>query len=141
MNMQIVRDWMTPDPITITPETSLPQARRLMLEQKIRRLPVTRHGKLVGIVTLGDIREAQPSDATTLSVYETNYLLDRLTARDFMTANPVTVAPEAPIGEAARLMLEHKVGGLPVLEDGILLGIITETDLCRLLIAEPASEF
>jgi CBS domain-containing protein len=140
MNMQIVRNWMTPDPITITPDTSMPEARRIMLEKKIRRLPVVHDGKLVGIVTFGDIREAQPSDATTLSVFEMNYLLDRLKAKDFMTEDPITVSPEAAIGEAARLMLDNKVGGLPVVDDGALVGIITETDLCRLLIAEPVSE-
>ena len=132
-----VRSWMTEKVITITPQTTLPEAQRIMLEYKIRRLPVVKSGKLVGIVTLGDIREAKPSDATTLSIYELNYLMDRLTAKDFMTPNPITVTPDATIAEAARLMVAHKIGGLPVIDHGDLVGIITETDLCRLLISQP----
>jgi CBS domain-containing protein len=127
---------MTPDPITITPRTTLPEAQKILFDHRIRRLPVVDKGRLVGILTLGDIREANPSDATTLSVYELNYLLDRLVVKDIMTAGPVTVSPDDPIGEAARLMYERKVGGLPVLDDGRLVGIITETDLCRLLMQE-----
>ena len=137
MNTAPVRRWMTENVITITPQTTLPEAQRIMLEHKIRRLPVMKSGKLVGIVTLGDIREANPSDATTLSIYELNYLMDRLTAKDFMTPNPITITPDATIGEAARLMVEHKIGGLPVIDHGDLVGIITETDLCRLLISQP----
>jgi acetoin utilization protein AcuB len=132
MNTQLVRNWMTPNPITITPLTTLPEAQQIMLEHDIRRLPVVRMGKLVGIVTFGDIREAQPSSVSSLSIYELNYLLDRLTANQFMTFDPITVSPDATIRETARLMLEHKVG-LPVVRNGELVGIITETDFCRLL--------
>jgi acetoin utilization protein AcuB len=132
MNTQIVRNWMTSHPMTITPQTTLPEARRIMFEHHIRRLPVVQKDKLVGIVTLGDIREAQASDATTLSVYELNYLLDQLAAKDFMSNKPITISPDATIAAAARLMLEHKIGGLPVVEDDRLVGIITETDFCRL---------
>jgi CBS domain-containing protein len=127
---------MTPHPTTITPQTTLPEAHRLMLQCNIRRLPVVNKGKLVGIVTLGDIREAQASDATTLSIYELNFLLDRLTAKEFMAYEPVTISPDATIGDAAHLMLQHKIGGLPVVENGELVGIITETDFCRLLILQ-----
>jgi CBS domain-containing protein len=123
--------------MTITPQTTLPEAQRIMLECKIRRLPVLKGDKLVGIVTLGDIREARPSDATTLSIYELNYLLDQLTAKDFMTPDPITISPDATIAEAARIMLEHKIGGLPVVKDSRLVGMITETDLCRLLMSQP----
>lgn len=137
MNTRFVRDWMTSNPITITQQTTLPETHRLMREHNIRRLPVINRGKLVGIVTLGDIREARPSDATTLSVYELNYLMDQVTAKEFMTHDPITISPDAPIGEAARLMVEHKIGGLPVMEDGELVGIITETDFCRLLMLQP----
>jgi acetoin utilization protein AcuB len=133
----LIRDWMSEKLITITPQTTLPEVQRIMLEHKIRRLPVLKGDKLVGIVTLGDIREAKPSDATTLSIYELNYLLDQLTAKDFMTPDPITIAPDATIAEAAQLMVEHKVGGLPVIDDGKLIGIITETDLCRLLMSQP----
>ena len=137
MNTRFVREWMTSNPITITQQTTLPEAHRLMREHKIRRLPVVNKGKLVGIVTLGDIREARPSDATTLSVYELNYLLDQVTAKEFMTHDPITISLNATIGEAARLMVEHKIGGLPVVEDDELVGIITETDFCRLLMLQP----
>ncbi len=92
---------------------------------------------LVGIVTRGDIRETQPSGATALSVYEVNYMLDNLTAKEFMTADPITASPDTTIAEAARLMVVHKFGGLPVMEAGKLVGIITETDLCRLLMSLP----
>jgi acetoin utilization protein AcuB len=141
MNNQFVRDWMTPQPITITPKTTLPEARIIMIEKKIRRLPVLKKNTLVGIVTFGDIREALPSDATSLNIHEVTYLLERLNAKDFMTSKPVTVSPDTTIAEAARLMLEHKVGGLPVMEGEKLVGIITETDLCRLLIAEREPTF
>jgi CBS domain-containing protein len=137
MNTEPVRSWMSEKVITITPQTTLPEAQQIMFEDKIRRLPVMKSGKLVGIVTLGDIREAKPSDATTLSIYELNYLMDRLTAKDFMTPNPITIAPDATVAEAARLMVEHKIGGLPVVDQGKLIGIITETDLCRVLMSQP----
>ena len=137
MNQEPVRNWMTERLVTITPQTTLPEVQRIMFEHKIRRLPVMKSDKLVGIVTLGDLREAKPSDATTLSIYELNYLLDRLTAKDFMTPNPITIPSDATIGEAARLMLEHKVGGLPVVENSKMVGIITETDFCRLLMSQP----
>ncbi len=137
MNTQLVRNWMTPNPITITPQTTLPEAHRLMDEHYIRRLPVIKQGKLVGIVTLGDIRQAQASNATTLSVYELNYLLDQIPAKEFMAYKPITISPDATIAEAACLMLQYKIGGLPVIENGELVGIITETDFCRLLILQP----
>ena len=136
MNTQIVRNWMTPNPITITPQTTLPEAKRLMDEHSVRRLPVIHKGKLVGIVTRGDIREAQASTATTLSVYELNYLLDEIPAKDFMAYEPITISADATIAEAARRMQQHKIGALPVVEYGELVGITTETDLCRLLILQ-----
>lgn len=137
MSNHIVRNWMTPNPITITPQTTLPEARQLMEKHSIRRLPVISKGKLVGIVTRGDLRAAQASDATTLSVYELNYLLDKTPAKEFMAYEPITIAADAPISEAARRMLQHKIGGLPVVEYGEMVGILTETDLCRLLILQP----
>jgi acetoin utilization protein AcuB len=136
MNPHIVRSWMTPNPIAITLQTTLPEARRLMEEHFVRRLPVINKGRLVGIVTRGDIREAQASTATTLSVYELNYLLDHLTAKEFMAYEPITISADATISEAARRMQQHKIGALPVVEYGELVGIITESDLCRLLITQ-----
>jgi acetoin utilization protein AcuB len=139
MYPQLVRDWMTPNPITIDSKTVLPDAHRLMQDSHIRRLPVVEHGKLVGIVTLGDIREAEPSQASTLSIYEVHYLLSKLTVARIMTRNPITISPDATIREAARLMLEHKIGGLPVVEPKTekLVGIITESDIFRIFAQEP----
>ncbi len=128
---------MTPNPITVVPKTTLPDAHRLMKESAIRRLPVVDHGRLVGIVTLGDVREAQPSDATTLSIYELNYLLSKLTVDKIMTREPLTISPGATIRDAAQVMLEHKIGGLPVMEGERLVGIITESDIFRVLAQEP----
>jgi acetoin utilization protein AcuB len=136
MKEQLVRNWMTPNPITISPSTTLPQAQQIMMEKKIRRLPVIWNNHLVGILTLGDIREAKPSDASSLSVYELNYLLDQLTVKAIMTSDPVTVHPDSTIARAAQLMLDSKIGGLPVVEDGKLVGIITEMDFCRLIVSQ-----
>ncbi len=132
----LVKDWRTPDPITIDPHTTLPEAGRLMKECKIRRLPVVENGRLVGIATLGDIREASPSNATSLSIYELNYLLSRLTVDEIMTRDPIAIEPDTSIDAAARLMLERKIGGLPVVEGGKVIGIITESDIFRLLVSE-----
>ena len=132
----LVKDWMTPDPITIDPHTTLPEAGRLMKECNIRRLPVIENGRLVGIATLGDIREASPSSATSLSIYELNYLLSRLTIDEIMTRDPISIEPDTSIDAAARLMLERKIGGLPVVDGGKVIGIITESDIFRLLVSE-----
>lgn len=141
MKKKEVRDWMTPNPISIDPQTTLPEAHKLMKECHIRRLPVVEHGKVVGILTLGDIREASPSNATSLSIFELNYLLAKLTVEKIMTRDPILIAQTATIREAAQLMLEHKIGGLPVVENDKLVGIITESDIFRVLVqeSEPAA--
>lgn len=137
MRKELVKDWMSNDVITITPDTILPDAHRLMTDKKIRRLPVVKNGRLVGIVTLGDVRGAEPSAATSLSVWELNYLLAKLTIEGIMTPHPVTISPEAIIGQAARLMLEHKISGLPVVDDEQrVVGIITESDIFRMVVQE-----
>lgn len=135
MKYQLVKDWMTADPITVTPQTTLPDIHRLMNNSKIRRIPVLSDGKLVGIVTLGDVREAEPSEATSLSIWEINYLLAKLQVRELMTPSPITVSPNDTIGHVARIMLESKVGGLPVIkEDRVVVGIITESDIFRAVV-------
>lgn len=135
MHQELVRDWMTSPVITISPDTSLPEAHRLMTEHNIRRLPVLDGGRLIGIVTRGDIRGAEASDATALSFWELNYLLARLRVREIMSREPVTISPDATIGDAARLMLDKRIGGLPVVDDGgKLLGVITESDVFRLIV-------
>ena len=126
---------MTRDPITVHPQQTLPQAHNLMKSNRVRRLPVVEDDRLVGIVSSGDIREAQPSDASSLSIYEAGYLIGLMTVDSIMTPDPITINAEAPIAEAARVMLEHKIGGLPVVSgDGRLVGIITETDICRVVL-------
>lgn len=131
---QLVREWMTPDPVVVAPDISVAEAHRIMTKRKIRRLPVLDKGALVGIVTLGDLRGAEPSEATSLSVWEVHTLLDRLTLRRIMSRPVHTIAAGATIGEAAKRMLENKIGGLPVMEGDRLVGIITESDIFRLVV-------
>jgi acetoin utilization protein AcuB len=135
-NQQVsVREWMSSPVQIVQADTSVADAYDTMMRMGIRRLPVVQDGRLVGIVTLGDLREARPSPATSLSIYELNYLLARLTVAQVMTHSPYTVTTDTPIQEAARIMLDHKVGGLPVIsEDSRPIGIITESDLFRMLI-------
>jgi CBS domain-containing protein len=127
---------MTKNVLTADPSTTLPEAHQLMMAHKIRRLPVVeKNGRLLGIVTLGDVRGAQPSEATSLSMWEMNYLLANLKLKKIMTPNPVTIGPEATIGEAARLMLENKVSGLPVIDgERKVIGIITESDIFSMVV-------
>jgi CBS domain-containing protein len=134
-NSIIVADWMSSPVQTIESSTSVADAYEAMMRKGIRRLPVVNGNNLVGIVTLGDLREARPSPATSLSIYELNYLLTRLTVHHVMTHNPYTVNPSTPVQQAARIMLTRKVGGLPVVdEQGKVVGIITETDVFRMLV-------
>ena len=131
----LVRDWMTSPVIGVTPETSISSAHQTMKEHGIRRLPVLENDKLVGIVTIGDIREASPSDATTLSIWELNYLWAQLIVDKIMTRNVLTVHPDTPILDAAEMMLDQKVSGLPVVDAGNrLVGMITESDIFRMLV-------
>jgi acetoin utilization protein AcuB len=137
MKQELVKDWMSRDVVTVTPDSTLPEAHRLMANYQIRRLPVMENGGLVGIVTLGDIRGAQASGATTLSIWELHYLLAKLKIEEIMTSDPVTISQGASIGEAARVMLDYKISGLPVLDnDGKLVGIITESDIFRMVVQE-----
>jgi CBS domain-containing protein len=130
-----VREWMTQQVLITTPETTMSDAHQLMRQNDIRRLPVVKNGKLLGIISLGDVREASPSNATTLSIWELNYLWAQLTVSKVMSKNVYTVKPESSILDAAELMLEHKISGLPVLDDeGVLVGIITESDIFRMLV-------
>lgn len=136
MKKELVQDWMTKDVITITLDTSLPEAHQIMMNEEIRRLPIVdKNNKLLGIVTLGDVRGAQPSPATSLSIWELNYLLSNLKIKEIMTPDPITLNVDATIGEAARTMLEHRVSGLPVVDNaGALVGIITESDIFSMVV-------
>jgi CBS domain-containing protein len=136
MKQELVNVWMTKNVLTADLSTTLPEAHSIMMSNNIRRLPVVdKSGHLLGIVTLGDIRGAQPSEATSLSIWEMNYLLAKLKLKEIMTPDPVTIGPEATIGEAARLMLENKVSGLPVVDDDHkVIGIITESDIFSMVV-------
>jgi len=126
-----VSELMTAPPITAGPDMPVLEARQLMVGRRIRHLLVTEDDKLLGIVTDRDIRLSLPSPATSLSVWEINYLVARMTVASVMTATVITVDPRRDAREAARLMLYHKIGALPVVDGGELVGIITETDLLR----------
>lgn len=126
----LVRDRMTPDPMTITPETSFPDAFRILRDKGIRHLPVVdKNGSLVGVVARMDLLHASPSKATSLSLFELTYLLANLHVRQVMSSPPITVSEDDPLEEAARVMVEKKVGCLPVMREGDLVGLITETDI------------
>lgn len=132
----LVKDWMTKEVYTAEPKTRMLEAHKLMREKGIRRMPVVRGGKVVGIMTRSDVRSAQPSSATTLNVWEMNYLLAELRVRDVMSKEVVTIRPEDTIKLAAELMHERRIGALPVVDEkGKLVGIITESDIFRVLIA------
>ena len=126
-----VRELMTGAPITVRPDTPVFDARRQMMDERIRHLLVVESDRLVGIVTDRDIRLNLPSQATSLSVWEVNYLLARLTVDQIMSRGVITVGPDREAREAAQLMLEHKIGALPVVDAGRLIGIVTETDVLR----------
>jgi acetoin utilization protein AcuB len=102
--------------------------------ERIRRAPVVKDGKLAGIVSDKDLINASPSMATSLSVWEMNYLLSKVTVADVMSKKVLTVDEETPIEEAARIMADNKIGGLPVMRDGHVVGIITETDLFKIFL-------
>lgn len=126
-----IRDWMTPNPVTVDPETSIPDAAALMKKGGFRRLIVTKNRDLVGIVTDRDLREAMPSDATSLSVWEINFLIARLKVKEIMNTKVVTIDDDASLEDAAEVMLEHRIGGLPVMNGREIIGIVTTTDVLR----------
>jgi acetoin utilization protein AcuB len=129
-----VRDVMTARPITVGRETPMLEARQRMFAERIRHLVVVEEdARVVGIVTDRDIRLNLPSPATSLSVWEINFLLARLTVGAVMTAAVLVVEPDRPIAEAARLLIDHKISALPVIEGGRLVGILTESDFVRAL--------
>ena len=126
-----VRDLMSDKPITVEPATPMLDARQRMLEERIRHLIVVSGGRVVGIVTDRDIRLNLPSPATSLSVWEVNYLLAKLTVGDVMTRGVLVVSPERPAADAARILMTHKISALPVTEGDRLVGIVTESDFVR----------
>jgi CBS domain-containing protein len=128
---------MTREVITVTPETPLSEAEELMLARGIRRMPVMEHDHLIGIVTKGDLREADPSSVTSLSSWEVNEIRAKVKLGQLMTAKPKTISQDATINEAAQTMLKSKVSGLPVVDQaGKLVGIITESDIFRMVVQQ-----
>ncbi len=131
----IVRELMTGAVITAPPWMPILEARNLMIKERIRHLPVRAPGgELLGMITDRDIRLNLPSQATSLSVWEIKHLLSKLTVDEVMTQAVITVGPDRPAREAARLMMEHQIGALPVEDGGCLVGIVTETDVLRAFI-------
>jgi acetoin utilization protein AcuB len=135
-----VQDLMTTKTITVEPATPVIDARRLMLDRRIRHLLVCEGPRLVGIVTDRDIRLNLPSPATSLSVWEINYLLARLTVGEVMSRSVIVVEPGRSARAAARILLDHKIGALPVVAEERLVGIVTETDFLRAFAGEPVAE-
>lgn len=131
----LVHDRMTHNPVTVREDTSLYDALKIMRDNKVRRLPVLdKDGKLVGIVSEKDLLYASPSPATSLSVWEIGYLTSKITVRELMTREVITICEDCPMEEAARIMVDNKIGGLPVTRGDQLVGIITETDLFKIFL-------
>jgi acetoin utilization protein AcuB len=126
-----VSDLMTAAPITVDPSTPMLDARQRMADARIRHLIVVEDGQVVGIITDRDIRLNLPSPATSLSVWEINALLARLTVGEVMSRTVIVVDSARSAAEAARLMVDHKIGALPVVDGGRLIGIVTESDFVR----------
>lgn len=124
-----VKTKMTTNPFTITPEQTIPEAQEIMIKNGVRRLPVMKNGKLVGIISKEDIERYSPSKATSLSMGEITYLLTKTKIKQIMTKDPITISSVALLEEAATLMRDNKVSFLPVVEDDRLVGIITESDI------------
>jgi acetoin utilization protein AcuB len=131
----LVRERMSTQPVIIRADVTITKALQAMRENEVRRLPVLdEEGQLIGIVSEKDLLYASPSPATSLSIYEMHYLLSRLRVTELMTTDPVTVSPDTPLEEAARIMADNKIGGLPVMEGDKLVGIITETDIFKVFL-------
>jgi acetoin utilization protein AcuB len=128
----LVGDRMSKHPLTIGMNQTVSETHKYMQEQNVRHLPVVdKAGTMIGLVTEDDLLKAEPSSATSLSVWEIHSLLNKVTAKNVMTRDVITTTEDTPIEEAAQLMLEHKIGCLPVMRDGKLVGIITESDIFR----------
>ena len=137
MRLERVSDWMTRDVITITADTTLSAADKLMTTHEIRRLPVVKNGRLHAIITYGDVREARPSAATSLSIWEIHTLLATTTISEIMQTDVIFITADATIGEAAQLLLINAIGSLPVVDDKHhVIGIITESDIFRMVVRD-----
>jgi acetoin utilization protein AcuB len=134
--MLLVENWMNPNVITVDADDSMLDATKILKEHNIRHLPVLEKGKLVGVITDRDLKRASPSDATTLEAHELLYLIATIKVREIMTKNPITVPYNYTIEEAAEILLQAKISGMPVVnKDGDVIGTITQTDLFKVLIS------
>lgn len=132
----LVKDWMSTDVTWVDESTSMLETSQIMKKSKFRRLPVLKGGRLTGIISDRDIKEASPSKRTTLDVHELYYLLAKLTAGEVMTRNPITIGPGETIERAAVVLLENRISGLPVVDGANgLMGILTQGDIFRVLIS------
>jgi len=128
-----IRDLMSTNVVTVSEDSSIHNAKKIMDAHKIRRLPVMKKDKLVGLVTKHMLLEASPSPATSLSIHELHYLLAKMTVKDIMVKNPYTISPDMPAEEALQVGQEMGYGAFPVMEDGRLVGMVTESDIVRLM--------
>jgi acetoin utilization protein AcuB len=124
-----VKEFMKSDVITVDIKTPIMTALDMMKKNKIKRLPVMKGGKFVGLVTRAMIRDASPSQATSLSVYELNHLISKMTVGDIMVSDPMSITPDMPVEEAIWLGRLHGIGAFPIVENNELVGIITESDI------------
>ena len=129
-----VSEWMSRKVFTVSPESSISDALTLMKEKKIKHVPVVKDERLKGIISDRDIKEFSPSKATTLDVYELHYLLATSKVKDLMKTKIITTTPDTPVEEAAMLMYDREIGSLPVLDDGRLIGIISDRDIFKVLV-------
>lgn len=128
----LIKDWMAKDVLTVDENTSLMRATRVMKENNIRRLPVLSHGKLIGIITDRDVKDASPSKTTSLDIHELYYLLSEMKVKDVMTPEPLTIFGEDTLEKAAMTMVDNKISGIPVVDnDGHLTGLLSETDIMK----------
>ncbi len=128
----LIQDWMAKDVLTVDENTSLMRATRIMKENAIRRLPVVSHGKVTGIVTDRDVKDASPSKNTSLDVHELYYLLSEMKVNEVMTPSPLTLKGYDSLEKAAVVMLEKKISGVPIVgDDDVLQGLLSETDVLR----------
>jgi acetoin utilization protein AcuB len=128
-----IRDIMSTNVVTVDEKTSIHDAKKIMEAHKIRRLPVMKKDKLVGLVTKHMLLEAAPSPATSLSIWELHYLLSKMTVKEIMVKNPFTISPDMPVEEALQLGQDKGFGAFPVVEDGRLVGVATESDIVRMM--------
>ena len=134
MTTKLVKDWMTSNTVTVSDSTSLPDAYRLMLDNKLRRVPVMENNDLVGIVTLGDLRRGDPPVGLDLDIFKTVDKLSKMEVHQVMTRNVHTISSAESLVDAAHLMLKHSVRVLPVLDEENLVGVISRSDILRAFI-------